>query len=204
MFAVACVVPICYKGAVVFRELVERNRSYRRFAQDPVGREVLLDLVDLARKTASGGNKQPLKYRLSCDPATNENVFATLSWAASLGDWDGPAVGERPTAYIVVLGDTSVSKGFGCDQGIACQTILLGAVEKGLGGCMLGSVQRDRLREALSIDGRFEILLVVALGVPGEKVVLEDVGDDGVTTYYRDAESTHHVPKRTVSQLVVA
>lgn len=187
----------------MFRELVERNRSYRRFTQEPVTRDTLLELVELARRTPSGANRQPLKYVLCCDVDTNTKVFETLSWAGSLPEWDGPAEGERPTAYIIVLGDSSVSKAFGCDHGIASQTILLGAVEKGLGGCMLGSVKRPRLRESLAIDERYEVLLVIALGVPGETVVLEDAEPGASVTYYRDDQSVHHVPKRTVAEIVV-
>jgi len=167
-----------------------------------VSRETLLELVDLARLCPSGGNRQPLKYALSCDPERNAKVFPCLSWAASL-QWAGPAEGERPTAYIVILCDTAVSKGAGCDHGIAAQAIVLGAMEKGLGACMIGSVKREQLAQALGLDPRYEILLVIALGEPGEKVVLEDVGPGDEVKYWRDAKSVHHVPKRLLKEIVV-
>ena len=117
-------------------------------------------------------------------------------------DWDGPAEGERPAAYIVILGDTEIAKGFGQNHGIAAQSITLGAAEKGYGGCMVGSIKRDQLRAILNLPERYEILLVVALGKPAEKVVTEDAVD-GDVTYYRDAEDVHHVPKRTLDELIV-
>lgn len=187
------------------KDLVLRNRSYRRFCQDvPIEPGLIRDLIGLARLCGSAMNMQPLRYVFSCDPARNALIFPHLMWARQLKDWGGPVEGERPAGYIVVLGDTEMTRSFGCDHGIAAQTILLGAVEKGLGGCMLASVDRDGLRQALKIPPRFEILLVLALGKPKEKVVLEDMKPDGGYTYWRDAENVHHVPKRSLEEIILA
>ena len=189
----------------MIRDLVKANRSYRRFHQDrSIEESVLRELVDLARMSPSGANLQPLKYILSVSPEKNALIFPTLAWAGYLKDWPGPAEGERPSAYIIVLGDTGINRAFGCDHGIACQSILLGAAEKGLGGCMIGSIDREQLRKRLDIPSRYEILLVVALGVPKETVKLEDVGPDGDIRYYRDASGVHHVPKRSLDELIVS
>jgi nitroreductase len=187
----------------MLRDLVIKNRSYRRFYQDvPVSIETLRELVDLARLSASGANRQPLKYILSCDPATNAQVFETLAWAGYLKDWPGPVDGERPAAYIVILGDKTISQAFGCDHGIAAQSILLGATEMGLGGCMIGSVRKAELSQALAIPAEYEILLVIALGKPYETVVLEAVGPDGDIKYWRDEQAVHHVPKRSLEEII--
>lgn len=184
-------------------ELVLRNRSYRRFVEsEAVSEAMLRELVDLGRLSATGGNKQPLKFFLSCDVTTNARIFPYLAWAAWLKDWDGPREGERPAAYVVILGDKTISAGFGVDHGIAAQSILLGAAERGLGGCMIGSIRRKELAESLGLPERYEILLVLALGKPGEKVVIEAVkGDD--TKYWRDADGVHHVPKRSLDEVIV-
>jgi len=188
----------------MIEELIRGNRSYRRFQQDQaVSLETLRGLVNLARLSASAANLQPLKYLLSCGPEKNAAVFSCLAWAGYLKDWPGPGEGERPAAYIVVLGDTEISKNFGCDHGIAAQSILLGARAQGLGGCMLGSIQRDRLRELLRIPQKLEILLVIALGKPKETVVLEEVGAGGGIKYWRDAAGVHHVPKRRLADIIL-
>ena len=188
----------------MIEDLILANRSYRRFKEaEPVDDRTLRWLIDLARHSASGGNVQPLKYIVSNTPETNALVFPNTAWAGYLSDWPGPAEGERPSAYIIIVGDTQISTGFGCDQGIAAQSILLGAAEKGLGGCMIGSITRDALRAALSIPERYEILLVIALGKPAEKVVLEDVGPDGSIKYYRDSDDAHHVPKRKLDEIIL-
>jgi nitroreductase len=188
----------------VIRDLVLKNRSYRRFYQDaPVSVETLRALVDLARLSASGSNKQPLKYILCCEPQTNALVFPNLAWAGYIKDWPGPEEGERPAAYIVILGDKRISQTFGCDHGIAAQSILLGATEMGLGGCMIGSIRKAELSQVLNIAPEYEILLVLALGKPRETVVLEAVGPDGDIKYWRDERLVHHVPKRALDEIVV-
>jgi len=188
----------------MLEDLVRKNRSYRRFHQDvPVDIETLRALVDLARLSASGSNLQPLKYILSCQPETNASIFPNTRWAGYLKDWPGPAEGERPSAYIVILGDTEIRKSFGCDHGIAAQSIMLGAAERGLGGCMIGSIDRGELRQVLDIPEQYDILLVLALGKPRETVVLEEVGPDGDIRYYRDADGVHHVPKRSLDELIL-
>jgi len=185
-------------------QLVKENRSCRRFYENhTVALKILQDLVDLARLSASGANLQPLKYILACQPQINAEIFSCLAWAAYLKDWPGPDPGERPAAYIVILGDTAISKDFGCDHGIAAQSILLGAREKGLAGCTLGSINRKALREILNIEAHLQIMLVLAIGKPKEKVVIETVGPDGSIRYWRDAESVHHVPKRVLNDIIV-
>lgn len=188
----------------MLRDLILKNRSYRRFYEEvAVGLDTLRELVDLARLSASAGNIQPLKYILSRSPQKNALIFPHLDWAGYLKDWPGPCEGERPSAYIVILGDREVNQSFGCDQGIAAQSILLGATEKGLGGCMIGSIQSEGLREALKIPQRYDILLALALGKPKETVVLETVGPTGDIKYWRDGEGIHHVPKRPLDDIIV-
>lgn len=188
----------------MLKELIFRNRSYRRFSQeDRINDQTLRELVDLARLSASAANLQPLKYILSYEPEKNALIFPHLAWAGYLTDWPGPAEGERPSAYIIMLGDTEISKSFGCDHGIAAQSILLGAAEKGLGGCIIGTVQRDKLRKVLDVSSRYEILLVLALGKPKEEVVVEMAGPTEDIKYWRDDEGLHHVPKRPLDEIVL-
>ncbi|MBF0258222.1 MAG: nitroreductase family protein [Desulfamplus sp.] len=186
-------------------DLIKQNRSFRRFDQSvKVEPDTLKSLVDLARCSASAANLQPLKYILSVDAATNERIFSCLAWAAYLKDWNGPEEGEKPTAYIVIMGDKSITDNFRCDHGIAAQSILLGASEIGLGGCMIASIHQRNLRACLNIDPNHEVLLVIAIGKPVEKVVLEEVASDGNIRYWRDSNGVHHVPKRSLDEIIVS
>lgn len=188
----------------MLRDMILKNRSYRRFDESkPIAQQTLRELIDLARLSASAANAQPLKYLLVCDPDSNLRVFEQLAWAAYLKDWEGPEPGERPTAYIILLGDMEIRKVFGIDPGIAAQSIMLGATERGLGGCILASVKKDALRAAFHIPQQYEILYVIALGTPREQVVLEPVGPDGNIQYWRDDAGIHHVPKRDLDEIII-
>ncbi|MEW5908610.1 MAG: nitroreductase family protein [Thermodesulfobacteriota bacterium] len=185
-------------------DLIRKNRSCRRFNQThPVDLEKLKELVNLARLSASSANLQPLCYIISANVQKNEQIFSCLTWAGYLKDWQGPKEGERPSAYIVVLGDTRRARDFGCDHGIAGQSITLGAREMGLAGCMIASVNREKLREILSISDRYKILLVIAVGKPKEQVVIEEVEPEGSIKYWRDDQGIHHVPKRSLSDIII-
>lgn len=189
----------------MLKDLVLKNRSYRRFDESfAVTSEELRDLVELARLTPSSVNWQPLRFALVNDNETNAKIFENLAWAGLLKEWKGPAQGERPTAYVVILTDTTVAKNMKTDVGIVAQTMMLGAAEKGLGGCMIGSVNRDNVYEILNIDKeRYLIDLVLALGKPAENVQIVDLPENGCTNYYRDENGNHYVPKRSVDDLII-
>lgn len=185
-------------------DLVKKNRTYRRFNQNyKIDNDSLKELIDLARLSSSGGNLQSLKYVLSNTDERNELIFPHLKWANYFKDWDGPVEGERPSAYIIMLGDKNISVNYAWDHGIACQSILLGACEKGFGGCMFGAINKEGLKDALNISDRFEIILVIALGNPKEVVVLEELKDPKNIKYWRDENGVHHVPKRKLDDIIV-
>lgn len=185
------------------KEIVYKTRSYRRFDESfRISSQILEGLVDLARMSASAANRQPLKYLIFNTPADCERIFPDLAWAAYLSDWQGPATGERPSAYIIILGDKSITESFNADPGISAQTIMLGATEEGLGGCMIASIKRDAMRSELRIPDQYEIILVLALGKPAETVVVEEIKDNNVK-YWRDSNNIHHVPKRPLDELII-
>lgn len=185
------------------QNLIETTRTYRRFdGNHEITADTLASLVDLARMSASGANRQPLKYMLVTDRAQREILYPCLAWAGYLTTWEGPDPAERPTGYIVILGDKEISESFGIDHGIAAQSIMLGATEAGLGGCIIASVKKERLRAAFEIPKQYEILLVLAIGKPVEKVVVETIQNNDVK-YWRDEKSVHHVPKRTLDEIII-
>ncbi len=188
----------------MLQDLILKNRSYRRFDQgEMVPMKLLRDMVEAARLSASARNMQPLRYMLFNNSADCEAIFPTLAWAGYLKDWPGPAEGERPAAYIIQMGDTDLTRDWWCDDGIAAQSMLLTAVEAGFGGCIVGSVQRERLRDLLDIPDNYEIIQVLAIGKPAETVVIDEM-ENGDIKYWRDPEGVHHVPKRSLDELIVS
>jgi nitroreductase len=187
---------------MTLRDLLLRSRSYRRFHQTPLDEKALVELLELTRLCPSAANRQPLKYVLAWRPDQLARIFPHLRWAAALAPWPGPGEGQRPTGYVAILGDIRISRRCDWDAAIAAHAILLGAAERGLGGCMIAAIDQTRLHAALGLPEYLGILLVVALGQPSETVVLEDDQPDE-RPYWRDADDVHHVPKRVLSELRV-
>ncbi len=186
----------------MIRDLVLQNRSYRRFDENQrVTTKVLEELVDLGKLSASAANKQPLRYILSSNEAKNEEIFSCLNWAGYLTEWTGPETGERPAAYIIIVAAKSDYCQY--DAGIAAQTILLGASDIGLGGCMIASLDREKLRKIILLDSEKEILLVLAIGKPKENVAIVEIGAGEDIKYWRDESSKHFVPKIKLKDIII-
>lgn len=183
-------------------ELVKKNRSYRRFNQNTrISEEQIHRWIELARNTASGRNMQPLKYALCTDEKMNSLIFEQLAWAGYLQEWKGPSEGEQPTAYIAVLKDKLLAENIYCDDGISMQTILLGAVSDGFGGCIIGSFNKTRVSAIFKLPDHLELLWVIALGEPKETVILEESDGEDIR-YWRDEKNVHHTPKRRLKDLI--
>lgn len=192
----------------MLKDLVVKNRSYRTYDESRrVTKEELLEFVDLTRYTASSVNMQPLKYYIAYEKEEVDRIQALTKWAAALPQLELPPEGKRPTGFVVICQDKKISENsvtFLKDVGIAAQTMLLAAAEKGLGGCMIGNFKKDELTETLHLPKTAEPMLVVAFGKPDEKIVLTKVGEDGKTAYYRDADgTTHYVPKRSLEDILL-
>lgn len=188
----------------MMKYLVLRNRSYRRYYQDrEIPLDTLRELVDLARLAPTGKNQQGLKYILSNQADLNRQINDCLTWAGYIKGWKSPPEGEKPSAFMVMVRDIAVGQVWPQDLGFAGMGILLGAVEKGLGGCFLMAIDKKRLREVLRLDDSYEIEAVVAIGYPREKVVLEEMNAAGDVRYWRDDNQVHHVPKRSLDDIIL-
>ena len=183
----------------MIHDLLLKNRSYRSFdASVSVSKETLISLVDNVRYTPSTRNAQGLRFRLCYEKGECANLLALTKWAGALKDRHFPPEGHEPAAYIVIC---AVEDIFMRDVGIAAQTLLLSATEMGLGGCMIGSYDAEKVSDLLGIPSEWKPRLVLALGKPDEVVVLEDAEES--LTYYRDENDVHHVPKLKTKDLLL-
>ncbi len=186
----------------MLRDLIIKNRSYRRFDESvKINEAQIKKWIELARFSPSARNIQSLKYLICTDEAMNGQIFQQLGWAGYLTYWKGPEEGERPVAYIVVMHDNSITENYACDDGIAMQSILLGAVEDGFGGCIIGTVNKGKLAKILQLPGHLPVLWVIALGKPAEKIELETTVENNIK-YWRGEDGTHHVPKRPLGEII--
>lgn len=188
-------------------DLVRKNRSYRGFDRTrSVSREELLQMVDCARLSASSVNMQPLKYCLAWEREAVDRIQPLTAWARGLPDMTLPHKGMCPTAFIIICQDKDISDSlsrFQKDVGIAAQTILLAAVEMGLGGCMIGNFQAGEVKAALGLPEHLAPQLIVAIGKPAERIVLREIEKGESTAYYRDGQDVHYVPKRKLEDIVI-
>jgi len=189
---------------MTLKELVRLNRSYRRFYEDiKISRHILEELVDLARYAPSGKNLQHFKYHLAYSENLCDEIFECTSWAALIKNWNGPVKGERPVAYITVLLDTQISLNLWHDQGFAAQNILLGAVEKGFGGCVIAALNKNKLQQILKLPQNLEIVFTIAIGKPKETIILDELEAGNSSNYWRDTNEIHHVPKRKLKDIII-
>ena len=180
-----------------------RNRSYRRFDESyRISEDDLREIVELCRYTASGRNLQPMKYRIVTSREECDEIFPLLKWAGYLSDWDGPEAGERPAAYLIQCLDTELTRQPLCDDGIQLEAVTLGAVSKGLGCCIIKSFNKQEVEKRLGLSASMEAIYVIALGKPVEKVRIEDM-EGGEIKYWRDSSHIHHVPKRSLEEILV-
>jgi nitroreductase len=183
--------------------LIKDTRSIRRFHQQKkISRTDLLQMIDAARLGGSARNLQPLKYLIIDETKGCRRIFPHLGWAGYLDNWPGPEEGERPAAYIICLLDKRLSENADIDLGIASQNLLLTATSLGYGGCRIASFS-SKLPSILSLKGIFKILLIIALGVPKEKVRIDPLPANGSIRYWRDESMIHHVPKRSLKEVVL-
>ncbi|HIR27076.1 MAG TPA: nitroreductase family protein [Candidatus Choladousia intestinigallinarum] len=191
----------------MLKDLIIKNRSYRGY--DPsrkVTREELEEMADCARLSASSVNRQPLKYYLAWETEEVEQIQSLTKWARGLPQLTLPHPGKNPAAYIVICQDLSLGDSkarFQKDIGIAAQSILLCAVEMGLGGCMIGNFSPSQVKETLELPENLEPMLLVAVGKPDEEIVLTEAGPGEPVDYYRDEKDTHYVPKRRLQDIVI-
>lgn len=187
------------------RELLLKNRSYRGFdSNHKIEREILESFIENTRFVPSSINLQPFKFFISNSEETNSKIFPLLGWAKKLSV-SLPHKGEEPTAYIVICFDTDIFENeevFKRDVGIVAQTVMLSAVEKGLGGCMIGSFSSSMLAKTLCLSENLKPQLVLALGKPIDKVIIE-TEKDGNVDYYRDDNDVQHVPKRKLENIIL-
>ena len=187
----------------MLKELLLKNRSYRRFYQHiTIDNTSLLNWIDNSRLGASGRNAQSLKYKIVNHTNDNQKVFECLKWAGYLTNWEGPVEGEKPAAYILIYNDENISKNYFCDDGIAIQNILLSAVEEGFGGCIIKVFDAEKLKRLFPVQENLIPIEILALGKPKEQVIITEMKNNDIK-YWRDEKEIHYVPKRKLDDILL-
>lgn len=181
-------------------DLLKKNRSCRGYDRShPVGEDELRELVRTATWVGSGMNAQPLRFRLVAG-ADAAKVHPLVRLGAALPEEHLPHPGEEPPAYVVVCSTVPENRIVDMDMGIAAQSILLKATEKGLGGIFILNFSPEALQEALGLPLR--PLAVLAIGRPSEKIFLVPRHEGEDLNYYRK-DGIHYVPKLSLDDLLI-
>lgn len=187
-----------------FLSLVTTARSVREFKQEqPVAPALLLELIEVVRLAPSAANLQPLKYLIVSESERCESIFPTLSWASALTEWSGPAEGKRPAAYIIMIQDMEISSRPFYDIGVSAATLHYAAAAHGLGSCILMSIDKRELCSILQLEDRYSIEAVLALGYPDQTIAIEPLKSGRSVNYYRTKDGVHHVPKRSMKDILI-
>ena len=182
------------------RTAILNRRSIRKFQQQPIEDSKLVQLVDLARFHATGGNTQPLHYAIVSKDPKKQQVFDLLAWAAYLPEYTCTR-DFQPAAYIVLLRDETKTKACMYDLGAASTTIMLAAEEMGLATCALAAFDPKKLKPVLGLDENLCPDLVIALGYAAHES--KAVAFDGSVKYYQDEDGNFCVPKKSLADVLV-
>jgi len=182
-------------------EAILIRRTIRRYQQKPIDEKISDKLINAARVAPSAANLQPCEYIIVNDKSIVDQIFPCLKWAGYIAPAGNPPEGERPMAYIVVLLNRTWRKEGGeVDAAAAIENILLTALEEDIASCWIGSVDRDKLRQILTVPDYCAIDSVVALGYPNKQSVVED--SDNSIKYWKDDTGLFHVPKRKLETIL--
>ena len=180
-----------------FSEILKTRRTVRLYQQKPIPWKELEECVDAARFAPSARNIQPMEYVAVTEEKLRKDMFSCMGMGGGVSDFRG----KEPMAYVAILINKELKGDWTShDCGLAVQSLVLAAWEKGIASCILAMINREKIRSLLKIPDTHEIELVLTMGYPAEKPVAEEMQKD--TGSYRDAKGTLHVPKRPLKKIL--
>jgi len=175
-----------------------KRRTIRVFKGKKVPFSTLKKCVNAARLSPTARNAQELEFVAVNDAGQAAMLNEAVNFGGAVKE-KGRIKGEEAKAFIIIAVRKERQSDYtGTDAGIAALAITLVAQETGIGSCIMGSIEKERIKGILAIPNEVEVLLAVALGFPKEKPKLEKEGKG--TLYWVDAKGELHVPKRALEE----
>lgn len=182
-------------------KLLHLNRSYRGYDTSHVVHPRQMDaIVAVNTLLASGGNAQHLRFHIVTKGDGSDTVLKHVRMGAALPELNLPFPGTEPEAFVVVCSTCDENPILDIDLGISLQSMLLKSVDLGLGGLIIRNFDRDAIRNELGLP--LQVVAVLAIGKPAEKVELVTVHQGDELKYYRE-NGVHKVPKLAVEDLLI-
>lgn len=184
-------------------ELLATRRTYRRFEQKAVSQEIIDDILVAARLASSAANRQPLSYIVVKDADKVQKVFEQTRWAGYLPPEVGqPKDDEQPVLFIAVVQNLDINRDCDTDAGLAISNMTLAAWNHGVGSCIIGACNKEKLSEMFGLTEEQKLHTVVAFGYPSHESSVVDAEKDGDIKYYVDEKKDYLVPKRKLEDVV--
>ncbi len=183
-------------------KLLQDRRTVRKFKNEPVDKSLLIKFVDMARIAPSAANLQSIKYAIVTDEVTRREIFPYIKYAGYTPEWVN-TFDITPTSFIVLLNDTEVrpTTKAEVDAGISLMSLTLTAEAEGLASCIIGSVNRAKVKEILALSEKLDILYLIGIGHPAQTNRLSD--SEEKVKYKLDEDGNFAVPKRTLDEILV-
>ncbi len=187
-------------------KLLEGRRTYRRFEQREISKEIVEEILAAARLASSAANKQPLSYVVVQDKEKVDVVFSHTRWAGYLPPEQGqPKAEEQPVLFIGVVQNLDIYRDCDTDAGLAIGNMTLAAWNHGVGSCIIGACNKPVLSEMFGLTENQKLHTVVAFGYPAHTSRIADVekaDDVDAIKYYLDENRDYVVPKRKLADVV--
>lgn len=183
-------------------QVLNTRRTYRAFTRKPVPQDVLSDILEAARTANCGANRQSLRYAVAQKPEDVAKLCEWSKWAGAIPNGAGtPGPDRRPTLFVVVLQDTAVPGHSDIDVGIAVASMTTAAWAKGVGSCIIGTLDRARTAEWLELPGSIQVHTGIAFGYPAHKSTVVPMESER-KNYWRDENGDYFVPKYALEKIV--
>lgn len=183
-------------------QVLNTRRPYRAFTQQPVPQDVLSDILEAARTANCGANRQSLRYAVAQKPEDVARLCEWSKWAAAIPDGAGtPGPDRRPTLFVVVLQDTAVPGYSDIDVGIAVASMTTAAWAKGVGSCIIGTLDRAKTAEWMKLPETMQVHTGIAFGYPAHKSTVVPM-ENAQKNYWRDESGDYFVPKYALEKIV--
>lgn len=185
--------------------LLEWRRSYRKFDESRlISKNDIDEILNSIKFASCANNRQYLRFISVENKDKVLEIFDNTKWAASLPNNIGrPKEGERPVYFIAILSDEAKKLRFnGLDEGLVISNLTLTAAEKGIGSCIIGSVNDKKMREILNYDDNYSCEVVIAFGYPKVKSTIKEINLEEDQSYYLDEDGNYIVPKYKKDDIV--
>lgn len=185
--------------------LLEWRRSYRKFDESRlISKNDIDEILNSIKFASCANNRQYLRFISVENKNKVLEIFDNTKWAASLKNNMGrPKEGERPVYFIAILSDDDKKLRFnGIDEGLVISNLTLVAAEKGIGSCIIGSVNDKKMREILNYKDNYSCEVVIAFGYPIVKSTIKEIDLEEDQSYYLDEDGNYIVPKYKLNDIV--